>query len=58
MVETVELTTALGRCKILFCWIPLSILIFLYRYMIQGDDGEWDQVLKKAGHTAIVSIKR
>uniref|UniRef100_A0A8C1USF0 RNA cytidine acetyltransferase n=1 Tax=Cyprinus carpio TaxID=7962 RepID=A0A8C1USF0_CYPCA len=27
-------------------------------YMIRGDDEEWDQVLKKAGHTAIVSIKR
>uniref|UniRef100_A0A673HMB4 RNA cytidine acetyltransferase n=1 Tax=Sinocyclocheilus rhinocerous TaxID=307959 RepID=A0A673HMB4_9TELE len=26
-------------------------------YMIRGDDEEWDQVLKKAGHTAIVSIK-
>uniref|UniRef100_A0A673MAE7 RNA cytidine acetyltransferase n=1 Tax=Sinocyclocheilus rhinocerous TaxID=307959 RepID=A0A673MAE7_9TELE len=27
-------------------------------YMIRGDDEEWDHVLKKAGHTAIVSIKR
>uniref|UniRef100_A0A672QLF2 RNA cytidine acetyltransferase n=1 Tax=Sinocyclocheilus grahami TaxID=75366 RepID=A0A672QLF2_SINGR len=26
-------------------------------YMIRGDDEEWDHVLKKAGHTAIVSIK-
>uniref|UniRef100_A0A8C2GYJ4 RNA cytidine acetyltransferase n=1 Tax=Cyprinus carpio TaxID=7962 RepID=A0A8C2GYJ4_CYPCA len=30
----------------------------LSEYMIRGDDEEWDQVLKKAGHTAIVSIKR
>ncbi|KTG02824.1 hypothetical protein cypCar_00037356 [Cyprinus carpio] len=29
----------------------------LSSYMIRGDDEEWDQVLKKAGHTAIVSIK-
>ncbi|KAK9959106.1 hypothetical protein ABG768_011186 [Culter alburnus] len=29
----------------------------LTEYMIRGDDEEWDQVLKKAGHTAIVSIK-
>uniref|UniRef100_A0A9J8B8Q7 RNA cytidine acetyltransferase n=1 Tax=Cyprinus carpio carpio TaxID=630221 RepID=A0A9J8B8Q7_CYPCA len=29
----------------------------LSEYMIRGDDEEWDQVLKKAGHTAIVSIK-
>ncbi|KAG9328103.1 hypothetical protein JZ751_016551 [Albula glossodonta] len=29
----------------------------LTQYMIRGDDEEWDQVLKKAGHTAIVSIK-
>uniref|UniRef100_A0A4W4FBQ4 RNA cytidine acetyltransferase n=1 Tax=Electrophorus electricus TaxID=8005 RepID=A0A4W4FBQ4_ELEEL len=29
----------------------------LSQYMIRGDDEEWDQVLKKAGHTAIVSIK-
>uniref|UniRef100_A0A8C2ZC91 RNA cytidine acetyltransferase n=1 Tax=Cyclopterus lumpus TaxID=8103 RepID=A0A8C2ZC91_CYCLU len=27
-------------------------------YKICGDDEEWDQVLKKAGNTAIVSIKR
>ncbi|XP_037307846.1 RNA cytidine acetyltransferase [Pungitius pungitius] len=26
-------------------------------YRIRGDDDEWDQVLKKAGNTAIVSIK-
>uniref|UniRef100_A0A8C9X3I3 RNA cytidine acetyltransferase n=1 Tax=Sander lucioperca TaxID=283035 RepID=A0A8C9X3I3_SANLU len=26
-------------------------------YKIRGDDEEWDQVLKKAGNTAIVSIK-
>ncbi|KAM8891729.1 RNA cytidine acetyltransferase [Spinachia spinachia] len=26
-------------------------------YRIRGDDEEWDQVLKKAGNTAIVSIK-
>ncbi|KAA0714877.1 RNA cytidine acetyltransferase [Triplophysa tibetana] len=29
----------------------------LSEYMIRGDDEEWDQVLKKAGQTAIVSIK-
>ncbi|KAG5839159.1 hypothetical protein ANANG_G00201980 [Anguilla anguilla] len=29
----------------------------LTQYMIRGDDEEWDQVLKKAGQTAIVSIK-
>ncbi|XP_030629872.1 RNA cytidine acetyltransferase [Chanos chanos] len=29
----------------------------LSQYMIRGDDEEWDQVLKKAGHTAVVSIK-
>ncbi|XP_051580334.1 RNA cytidine acetyltransferase [Myxocyprinus asiaticus] len=29
----------------------------LSQYMIRGDDEEWDQVLKKAGQTAIVSIK-
>ncbi|KAL2093932.1 hypothetical protein ACEWY4_011244 [Coilia grayii] len=29
----------------------------LSQYMIRGDDEEWDQVLKKAGKTAIVSIK-
>lgn len=29
----------------------------LSEYMIRGDDEEWDQVLKKAGHTEIVSIK-
>ncbi|XP_061078586.1 RNA cytidine acetyltransferase [Conger conger] len=29
----------------------------LTQYMIRGDDEEWDQVLKKAGHSAIVSIK-
>ncbi|XP_077050613.1 RNA cytidine acetyltransferase isoform X1 [Siphateles boraxobius] len=29
----------------------------LSEYMIRGDDEEWDQVLKKAEHTAIVSIK-
>lgn len=29
----------------------------LSQYMIRGDDEEWHQVLKKAGHTAIVSIK-
>uniref|UniRef100_A0A673MM47 RNA cytidine acetyltransferase n=1 Tax=Sinocyclocheilus rhinocerous TaxID=307959 RepID=A0A673MM47_9TELE len=29
----------------------------LSEYMIRGDDEEWDHVLKKAGHTAIVSIK-
>ncbi|XDV28690.1 hypothetical protein PO909_031913 [Leuciscus waleckii] len=31
--------------------------INLSEYMIRGDDEEWDQVLKKAEHTAIVSIK-
>uniref|UniRef100_A0A4W6CWW7 RNA cytidine acetyltransferase n=1 Tax=Lates calcarifer TaxID=8187 RepID=A0A4W6CWW7_LATCA len=30
----------------------------LEEYRIRGDDEEWDQVLKKAGNTAIVSIKR
>lgn len=30
----------------------------IHRYRIRGDDEEWDQVLKKAGNTAIVSIKR
>uniref|UniRef100_A0AAY4C927 RNA cytidine acetyltransferase n=1 Tax=Denticeps clupeoides TaxID=299321 RepID=A0AAY4C927_9TELE len=30
----------------------------LSEYMIRGGDEEWDNVLKKAGHTAIVSIKR
>ncbi|MFT7814465.1 RNA cytidine acetyltransferase [Arapaima gigas] len=29
----------------------------LTEYMIRGNDEEWDQVLKMAGHTAIVSIK-
>uniref|UniRef100_A0A3B4WQZ0 RNA cytidine acetyltransferase n=1 Tax=Seriola lalandi dorsalis TaxID=1841481 RepID=A0A3B4WQZ0_SERLL len=29
----------------------------LEEYKIRGDDEEWDQVLKKAGNTAIVSIK-
>ncbi|XP_055030053.2 RNA cytidine acetyltransferase [Misgurnus anguillicaudatus] len=29
----------------------------LSEYMIRGQDEEWEQVLKKAGHTAIVSIK-
>ncbi|XP_066541065.1 RNA cytidine acetyltransferase [Hoplias malabaricus] len=29
----------------------------LSQYMIRGDDEEWNQVLKKAGQTAIVSIK-
>jgi len=29
----------------------------LSQYMIRGDDEEWDQVLKKAGKTAVVSIK-
>ncbi|XP_041966822.1 RNA cytidine acetyltransferase [Alosa sapidissima] len=29
----------------------------LSQYMIRGEDEEWDQVLKKAGKTAIVSIK-
>ncbi|KAM9450694.1 RNA cytidine acetyltransferase [Clarias gariepinus] len=29
----------------------------LSQYMIRGDDEEWTQVLKKAGQTAIVSIK-
>uniref|UniRef100_A0A667WAS4 RNA cytidine acetyltransferase n=1 Tax=Myripristis murdjan TaxID=586833 RepID=A0A667WAS4_9TELE len=30
----------------------------LAEYRIRGDDEEWDQVLKTAGNTAIVSIKR
>lgn len=30
----------------------------LQQYLIRGDDEEWDQVLKKAGETAVVSIKR
>uniref|UniRef100_A0A7N6A3A4 RNA cytidine acetyltransferase n=1 Tax=Anabas testudineus TaxID=64144 RepID=A0A7N6A3A4_ANATE len=30
----------------------------LEEYRIRGDDEEWDQVLKKAGNTALVSIKR
>uniref|UniRef100_A0A3B5MCC9 RNA cytidine acetyltransferase n=1 Tax=Xiphophorus couchianus TaxID=32473 RepID=A0A3B5MCC9_9TELE len=30
----------------------------LEEYKIRGDDEEWDQVLKKAGSTAVVSIKR
>ncbi|XP_043981972.1 RNA cytidine acetyltransferase-like [Gambusia affinis] len=29
----------------------------LEEYKIRGDDEEWDQVLKKAGSTAVVSIK-
>ncbi|XP_076842110.1 RNA cytidine acetyltransferase [Brachyhypopomus gauderio] len=29
----------------------------LSQYMIRGNDEEWDQVLKKGAHTAIVSIK-
>ncbi|XP_041853106.1 RNA cytidine acetyltransferase [Melanotaenia boesemani] len=29
----------------------------LEEYKIRGDDEEWDQVLKKAGNTAVVSIK-
>ncbi|XP_048827935.1 RNA cytidine acetyltransferase [Brienomyrus brachyistius] len=29
----------------------------LTEYMIRGDDEEWDQVLKKAGDSAIISIK-
>lgn len=28
------------------------------RYRIRGDEDEWDEALKKAGNTAIVSIKR
>lgn len=28
------------------------------RYKIRGDDEEWEEVLKKAGSTAVVSIKR
>lgn len=28
------------------------------RYKIRGDDEEWDQVLKNAGSTGVVSIKR
>lgn len=33
-------------------------ILCVYRYRIRGDDNEWDQVLKNAGNTAIVSIKR
>jgi len=33
-------------------------IFFVFRYRIRGDDEEWDQVLKKAGNTAVVSIKR
>ncbi|XP_021461132.2 RNA cytidine acetyltransferase [Oncorhynchus mykiss] len=29
----------------------------LQQYLIRGDEEEWDQVLKKAGQTAVVSIK-
>ncbi|XP_013884650.1 RNA cytidine acetyltransferase [Austrofundulus limnaeus] len=29
----------------------------LVEYRIRGDDEEWDQVLKKAGNTAVISIK-
>ncbi|KAM9753160.1 RNA cytidine acetyltransferase [Menidia menidia] len=29
----------------------------LEEYRIRGDDEEWDQVLKKAGNTAVISIK-
>uniref|UniRef100_H3DF39 RNA cytidine acetyltransferase n=1 Tax=Tetraodon nigroviridis TaxID=99883 RepID=H3DF39_TETNG len=29
----------------------------LEEYKIRGDDGEWEEVLKKAGSTAVVSIK-
>ncbi|XP_029490877.1 RNA cytidine acetyltransferase [Oncorhynchus nerka] len=29
----------------------------LQQYLIRGDDEEWDQVLKKAGQAAVVSIK-
>lgn len=36
----------------------LAVFLFFLRYKIRGDDEEWDQVLKKAGSTAIVSIKR
>lgn len=32
--------------------------LFIRRYRIRGDDEEWDEVLKKAGSTDIVSIKR
>ncbi|XP_040894822.1 RNA cytidine acetyltransferase [Toxotes jaculatrix] len=31
--------------------------IDLEEYRIRGDDEEWDQVLKKAGNTAVISIK-
>ncbi|KAJ8002584.1 hypothetical protein DPEC_G00160420 [Dallia pectoralis] len=31
--------------------------IDLQQYLIRGDEEEWDQVLKKAGQTAVVSIK-
>ena len=31
---------------------------FCLRYKIRGNDDEWDHVLKKAGNTAVVSIKR
>lgn len=30
----------------------------LCRYKIRGDDEEWEEVLKKAGSTAVISIKR
>ncbi|KAM8860479.1 RNA cytidine acetyltransferase [Synchiropus picturatus] len=31
--------------------------MYLDEYKIRGDDDEWEQVLKKAGNTAVVSIK-
>lgn len=33
-------------------------MLFIHRYRIRGDDEEWDEVLKKAGNTSVVSIKR
>ena len=40
-----------------FC-VTVGIQIHICRYKIRGDDEEWEEVLKKAGGTAVVSIKR
>lgn len=33
-------------------------MLFIRRYKIRGNEDEWDEVLKKAGNSSIVSIKR
>lgn len=48
-------------CSCLFfqAGIDILLLFFLFRYIIRGDDEEWNEVLDKAGQNAsIVSLKR